>query len=247
MSSKHDIDIIISIYERIKNPYVNGKYKKLTVNEVKSKLDQLEDKNSINVRFYRDKILLETIFDKTSFKILKVFVEYGADVNELREDGETFLIKAICRGDFASVKLFLEYGADPNLPDKYETFPIQIAVRRGYFRIIQILLKYKANPNIDVNNTPENHTPVNEPEKVQCYNPLYLAYRNRDSTIMELLLKYGAKIIPNNLTLTLPEEEILENSSGNSILRELCFATISEHGFSIKNLPDSFHIFEEKK
>jgi ankyrin repeat protein len=88
--------------------------------------------------------------------IVRLLLDYGADVNARSFDGMSALRHIICRCQFMEARfghtygdvaeLLLARGADPNFRlDDGET-DLEIAQRKGYTEMVELLLKYGAKP-----------------------------------------------------------------------------------------------------
>ncbi|KAJ2966466.1 hypothetical protein NUW58_g10655 [Xylaria curta] len=80
---------------------------------------------------------------------IRLFLMYGADVNQITADGETIVIKMItskCKKPL--IDLVLNYGADANLKSKEGKTALFEAITGGRVDIVSSLLDHKANPNL---------------------------------------------------------------------------------------------------
>ncbi len=112
-------------------------------------------------------------------------------IDEANDDGQTPLFDAVMRGNNDIVTLLIEGGANVNISGsviiarkkvsrsiKIQVSPLHIAVGCGASNIICQLLAAKANPNSIASNG---------------LTPLDYAYRAKNKSIRELLIKCGAK------------------------------------------------------
>ena len=59
--------------------------------------------------------------------VVKILLEYGADMDVKDEDGNTFLHRAAEKGHTKVVKVLLEYGADVNAENLFGETPKDVA------------------------------------------------------------------------------------------------------------------------
>lgn len=78
--------------------------------------------------------------------IIRLLLEYGADVNSEDDTGWTplFLLSS-STGNLEVAKVLLEHGADPNVRPRCS--PLYAALQRGHLDLVQLLLKHGADPN----------------------------------------------------------------------------------------------------
>ncbi|GAB6027875.1 hypothetical protein CHUAL_002089 [Chamberlinius hualienensis] len=78
--------------------------------------------------------------------LVKMFVDYGANVDAQNEDGYTPLHIAAINGDENLIKCLFVVKANPNIPDKLDRTPLHIATERGETGIVELLAeKFKAS------------------------------------------------------------------------------------------------------
>lgn len=105
-------------------------------------------------------------------------------VGSYSNDGWTPLHLAAFFGHAASVRFLLERKADPNLSSKnvLENTPLHSACAAGHAEVAAILLEGKADPNATA----------------KGWTPLQIAASNGNLTIVDELLKAGAKVDTKN-------------------------------------------------
>jgi ankyrin repeat protein len=127
-----------------------------------------------------------------SDEILATLLKHGADVNMTGDGGWSVLMLAIAYGKSRMVEMFLERGADVNYQDQHLEFALSLAAERGILEVVQLLLNGGAEINMKGNG---GHTAlskaINHPK------------------VIELLLKKGAKDIPNDYGETVFETAVI--------------------------------------
>ena len=83
---------------------------------------------------------------------VKRLLQAGGNPNQINQDGETMLMRAINvkKPNVEMVDLLLQAGADPNRTDAYSTSSLMYAVTKEKIdpQIILLLLQADANPNL---------------------------------------------------------------------------------------------------
>ena len=110
--------------------------------------------DTANKKEYADTSLLEAA-DDGHIEIVKLLLKAGADPNQINDDGQTPLYRAIeyTRSAIKKldrieiVKLLLFYGANPNIASEYGTTPLIRAAEVGVIEIVKLLLDNNADPN----------------------------------------------------------------------------------------------------
>ncbi|XP_019859935.1 PREDICTED: ankyrin repeat domain-containing protein 50-like, partial [Amphimedon queenslandica] len=111
-------------------------------------------------------------------EVVKLLLEYKADVNVTDENELTPLCNASIPGHTEIVKLLLEHGvANVDHTDKDNDTPLGMACVKGSTQVVELLLKHGAN--------------VNHINK-QIRTPLVMACIAGHTEIVELLLEHGA-------------------------------------------------------
>ncbi|KAI1747240.1 ankyrin repeat-containing domain protein [Xylaria castorea] len=86
---------------------------------------------------------------KQDTHFIRLFLMYGADVNQLTANGETILIKMITnKCNKALIDTVLNYGADANGKSKEGKTALFEAITAGCVDIVTTLLDHGANPNL---------------------------------------------------------------------------------------------------
>jgi len=78
-------------------------------------------------------------------KIVKLLIEYGADLDARNYMGNSALMVATLNRNIEVVRILIENGATVDLVDKNNDTPLLIASAKGYFEIVELLLKAQAN------------------------------------------------------------------------------------------------------
>jgi ankyrin repeat protein len=114
-----------------------------------------------------------------NYKMVKLLIEHGADVNIMNLDGNTPLMEACIHNNYKMVKLLIEHGVDVNAKDKCQETALMRACKHRNYKSVKFLIKNGAN----IKTT--NH--LGE-------TPLGVACFRGNSKIAKLLLDNGADI-----------------------------------------------------
>jgi len=79
--------------------------------------------------------------------VVSLFLNHGADLNEVVSGGLTPLIAAINSVNVNTTELLLKRGADPNFADEKKHSPLHYAVWPGRMDLVRVLIKYGADVN----------------------------------------------------------------------------------------------------
>ena len=121
------------------------------------------------------------------FGIVKLLVQYGADVNHPTKTNSTPLRAACFDGRLDIVKYLVEHKADTSIPNIYKNTCLMIASYKGHHDVIKYLLESKADPN----------------SIAHCgATALHFAAECGHLNIVKELVSYGAKEIKNNHNMT---------------------------------------------
>ncbi|WP_346863681.1 ankyrin repeat domain-containing protein [uncultured Draconibacterium sp.] len=164
---------------------------------------------------YNETPLIEAI-NKSDFNIVKLLVDYGADVNKCLEGSvkKTPLTEAIEKGGEEITEFLINRGADVNCQNSWGKTPLELVSEKGWIKIVQLLLDKGA----EVNCTKENYSPS-----------LLKASSEGHLEIVKTLISKGAKINGKSLVFTALIESV---SKGHfEIVKELV-----EHGADINKI-----------
>lgn len=90
---------------------------------------------------------------KGNVKAVRNFLNNGANINQVDNDGNTPLYIASEKGQVEMVKLLLKKGAEVNKADKFEITPLNRASFKGHDKVVKLLLMA---PGIKVNQEDES-------------------------------------------------------------------------------------------
>lgn len=79
--------------------------------------------------------------------LLRMFLQYGLNVNMQDFGGRTLLSFACKFGNSSFVAFLLEQGADPSIPQDSGEIPLMIAAARGNLSCMKLLLEHSADPD----------------------------------------------------------------------------------------------------
>jgi ankyrin repeat protein len=147
----------------------------------------------------------------------RILVEAGADMNAAMADATTPMLLAILNGHYELAAWLLEKGADPDLADNSGRTPLFAAIElrnpmwaqvpwpKGdnldVLDLIQRLLAHNADPNVRLRRKPSHRAFLDARWADLIGGVAFLrAAQTHDTTVMRLLLSYGAD--PNVITTT---------------------------------------------
>ncbi|XP_011409201.1 PREDICTED: ankyrin-1-like, partial [Amphimedon queenslandica] len=111
------------------------------------------------------------------YRVVKLFLNEGANPNVRDTDGESAMHAASRKGHHKIVELLLKEKADPNTCSNNGITTLMLASFNNCYQVIKLLLKEKVNPNIQTKNGT---------------TALMLASQSGHTESAELLLKAGA-------------------------------------------------------
>ena len=115
--------------------------------------------------------------------IVKLLIQYHADINAATQSNKGVLHFAVLSGRLSVVQYLLKRGANPNKADNIRETPLHRAAYKGYFAMVKLLLQYRAN--------------INAVSQKGC-TPLHYAVLSGRLRVVNHLLQQGAN--PNQLT-----------------------------------------------
>lgn len=120
---------------------------------------------------------------KNAQKLVRLLLQYRAEVQPQDLDGMTPLHLAVCASDedhTGAVLLLLQKGADPNAVTRDGLSPLYLAANSGSTSLVRSLLKYGADPNVKVNN--------------EGYTALHAAVATGETEMVKILIEVGADV-----------------------------------------------------
>lgn len=151
----------------------------------KSQLDVLTfilDTTSININLVdiNGRAALHRAVLHNRLNVVKLLLDYGADVNNKTKSGLTALYTASCVGCLPIVQLLLQYDADSNIKTISSGYTaLFAAAENGHYAVVDLLLTYGTDVNM---RSHSGHT------------ILYWAARNGYCSLLRLLLVHGANV-----------------------------------------------------
>src|SRR6056297_3021193 len=110
-------------------------------------------------------IFLPARTDERNFEVVKLLLEYGADVNGWDKKGDSLLMNAVLKNDNAnSIKAIIDRGPEINATNSNGMTPLMLAARNNQNpKIVQLLLDAGADIKMKDNNgmTAWDHIQVN--------------------------------------------------------------------------------------
>lgn len=128
------------------------------------------------------------------------FIELGADINAQGSLGETPLLYACVKNNFAFVKMLVENGAEVNLKAYDGNTPLHIVCEEGYVNIAEFLIVNGA----DINNINNNRD-----------TPLHRACEFGHFNVIVVLIKKGAHVNVKNKIGVIPLHLACDNNENN--------------------------------
>ncbi|KPM36916.1 hypothetical protein AK830_g9654 [Neonectria ditissima] len=168
--------------------------------------------------------------------LVKLLLEFGADLKAYDDFGESTLHLAVRHGRHQVVRVLLDASADPFIPnglnrrirekprnDRKTYSPTHSAFRDGDFRIASMFIPYLKTAELanwalvkavehqraDILGRLLDNPMVNVNSKLRSWTPLCIACTNRDADSIDLLLKAGAdpNILNNKYSRTRTHDE----------------------------------------
>ena len=87
-------------------------------------------------------------FRKRDYKIMKLLLKKGADVNGLIDNCRTIVMSASSKGYQDIVELCLNYNCDLNITDEFGWTALTLACVNDHVNIVELLLNAGASPNV---------------------------------------------------------------------------------------------------
>ena len=80
-------------------------------------------------------------------ELVKLFLQYGANVNNADEEGQTPLMAACFKGHLEQVKAIIDRGAKINMTDDQNRSALFLASGFGFTDVVEYLLQSQAEVN----------------------------------------------------------------------------------------------------
>jgi ankyrin repeat protein len=162
------------------------------------------NKNSNYIFFLVSELIQEdSVDDIDTSGLLRMILDYGANVDTLDKNGDTVLFCASEIGFANTVKILLDYGADVNVKNNYGDTALIIAVTYNQPEIVTILLMNGADVNANNNDG---------------YTALNVANNNGNVEIVTMLLKQEAEMVFMRESLKKEADMNAKNADGNTAL-----------------------------
>ncbi|KAJ6780228.1 hypothetical protein PWT90_01955 [Aphanocladium album] len=81
--------------------------------------------------------------------LVRLFIEYGADISIISPDNDTALHTAAGKGHEAIVRILIDQGVDIHLRARFGQTALQLACRSGHLAVVQLLIDSGADVNKD--------------------------------------------------------------------------------------------------
>jgi ankyrin repeat protein len=120
------------------------------------------------------------------YKVAKMLLDAGVEVNRKTSDKTSALHIAASRGYIDTVEVLLDGGANIDSLDSSDRTPLFLAVSRGHDDVVALLIKHGAKVNI---------------EEIHGYTPLCEAVWQKMVPLVQILLDAGAKITQSHFLL----------------------------------------------
>lgn len=121
-----------------------------TINEYPTALSLFANIREVSFEKNKPKSLIDSIIQNDEKSLLS-YLEKGADVNQIYQNGLTPLFVAVETNNLEFVKILLNKGASPNTHLSDGRFPLIVASANGSTEIVRSLLSAGADPNM-INN-----------------------------------------------------------------------------------------------
>jgi len=173
-------------------------------------VEHSQDVNA-QVTFWKD-TPLHVASSGSYMEVVRVLLEFGADLEVKDLDGRTPLLRMSGRGDMELTRILLEHGADTEARDKHGHTPLLQTSERGHVDLARVLLEHGADTEArdDGGHSPlhvasvkghvelalvllKHNAHIEALDKDNC-TPLILASREGHVEVAQLLIKHGAGV-----------------------------------------------------
>nr|XP_042905260.1 uncharacterized protein LOC107454385 [Parasteatoda tepidariorum] len=117
--------------------------------------------------------------EKGTISVINFLVEKGADSHIINSKGEKPIHIAARHGNKEVVDLFLNMGISVDEKSKDDWTPMHYSITYHQLELVKYLVNREAKPSLDIKN-------------IEGETPLHLAYKNKRTDIMIMLLEAGA-------------------------------------------------------
>lgn len=168
---------------------------------------------SLNAKDSRQKTPLHICAEFGLDSIAEFLILSKADIKPKNKEGKDALYICIEKGNYVFADMMMFYGANPYTLANDSTGLIHAAVESGNLDLLIMLLDKNLNPN---------------KEDIYDRNPLYYAFLLDDTTMVKVLLDYGAKFTEKDGIIK-KSIEYSRLSMLNFILKDSTFMSGVEH------------------
>lgn len=176
-----------------------------------------------------DKTALHFAVEDLKIDLVKLLLDYNADVNINDRSGELAVHKAVrckeCLKQTEILQLLCERGSDIDYVNKIQCSPLYIATFYRCIRKVEMLLTYGADVNISCNREHSYGTPLHT-----------AAYRD-DLDMSKLLIAHGAKLNERNALECTPLQLNITAQAKSDIAQLLIYHGASLEGVDKWNYP----------
>ena len=143
------------------------------------KLKLVKELKEVATKIDKALISLNFAIGEGKLEVVRRYVKYCSNINEIDEDGQTILFQATKHGHEGIVQLLLHHGCDPNVVDQSQDTVLHLVAKNGNSQVAKILLENGAKINV-----------------LDGYRrtPLHTAVKYKHVEVAKVLLEFGADV-----------------------------------------------------
>ena len=179
--------------------------------------------------------------------LLKLLLENGADINCIRETGDTPLINAIDSNNIDSVDFLLKNGANINLTNEYGLDCVLVSIKNESFDILYLLLENGIDIFKEYNCIvkKEKYGIRYEVSNLKNYRLLHLVCEIGNEDLIEKIIKLGDNLDDKKGCSKSPNEVLKENEDIDQVIKDFLNAEKISYSEFVKKIKSGDLIYED--